>query len=400
MNWTIFLLMFPHLKPKCLDILAPSLYRGLDVIRVASLLILAAMFVRRFVREKKLPSSVTWALGFLEGWICLNTFLRRGDYVEVFSIAVSVMAITLLVDFYADRMQELLTSLMLNYEWMVYANLFSVLKYPDKGIVQDINYMPAHGGMPIFFFGPDNWFMYLCIPAVGVGLLYLRTELAHKQWWGIPRSAALIAASYACVMLQFPATAVVAMVVLGAVMLAALLPGVRRCVNFPVALVGGIAANLAIAVFRIVETVPVIQQFVQTRLGKDVTFSGRTPIWDWVHTVFKDLFWFGLGNPVGDYLAGEKIQEHMHNQYYDLLALGGVIALLLFLAALLLAGWKLTVHRKTWSARIMTAAMAGFLIMCIPEVCRHGSIFLLFPLAYHVDKVEEASLPPASEPRC
>jgi len=401
MNWAIFALMFPHLKPKCIKFFSPIFYRVWDGFRVLSLLILVFLFVRRFTKDKKLPSPVSWVIGVLEGWICLNTLIKHGDYVEVFSLAVSAMGIVLLADYYADRITELLTSLMLNYEWIMYVNLITVLKYPHLGVTQDWEYCSYFNGTPIYFFDSDNGFMYLCIPAVCVALLYLRMKLAQGQKIaGIMRSVSLTTASYACVFILKPTTTMVAMAVIAMVMVVALIPGIRRCVIFPVAFVCGIAANLAIVVFRVAETQPFLAELIQTKLKKTVTFSGRTPIWDWFQAEISGHLLTGLGNPEGGYLIEEKFLDHIHNQYYDLLALGGIIALLFFLAAVVLVGIEATRHHKTWSARIMTAVFSGFFIMCIPEVCRLGSIFLLFPLAYHVGKLEvvcKPSPPPLPE---
>lgn len=385
MNWTIFFLMLPHLKPKCLDIIWPELYRGLDVLRILSLLVLVAMFLRRFVREKKLPSPVSWMLAVLEGWICLNALLKKGDYIEVFSIAVSVMAVTLLIDYYSALMQELLTALMLNYEWIVYANLISVIAGMCGKTVLD----PDYDWIRIYFFGPDNWFMYLCIPAVCIALMYLRLQFAvGKIRSSILRSGCLIAVSYATVILTWPATAVVSMAILGFVALLGLIPSVQRCITFPVALVCGLAANLSISVFRVAEAVPMLADFIQIRLKKNITFSGRTYVWDSFWEQMSGHLWTGIGNPAEGYYLANRAYDHIHNQYYDMLALGGIIALGLFLGVLLLSGWKLTHYKKTWSARIMTAVMSALLIMCIPEVLRNGTIYLIFPLAFHVDKLE------------
>lgn len=387
MNWSIFLLMLPHLKPKCLDILFPGLYRALDVARVVSLLIVCVLFVLTYRKERRCPSAPIWVLGALEGWICLVALLKDGDYVETCSLAVSAMGIALLVDLYSDRMKELLTALMLNYEWLVYANLFTMLLWPGVGIAQD----PEYGNMPIFFFGPDNWFMYLCIPAACVAMLYLRVWVMNKhKVLHILRSLCLLVGTYACVWLQKPMTALLAMVAIAAVAVAAMIPGVRRCVNFPLVFLCGIAANLAISIFH-VQSSPAIAQLMLDVLNKNHTLSSRTRIWDSFLEQIREHLWLGIGTPQsGYYLAGE-VSDHLHNQYFDLLAQGGIPALLLFVAVLLLGGKVLTTYRKTPAARIMTACIAGLLVMCIPEVCRHGSIFLLFPLAYHIQKIEAAS---------
>ena len=394
MNWLAFFLMLPHLKPKCLDILNPTLYRSLDLLRILSLLIICALFTRAFAKTRKLPSPPSILLGVMEVWIFFVTFRSDGDYVEIGSIAVSLMAIILLVDLYAGRMKELITALMLNYEWLVYVNLWSLWKYPGAGLARDLDY----GYMAIYFFGPDNWFMYLCIPAVCVALLYMRVRLQGKiAAFHIFRGLLMIAAAYYTIYLSWPVTALVALTVLAIVLLMSVIPGVRCCVTASVVFVGGIAANLAIVVFRVMDTVPFIAEFMQNTLKKDTTLTGRTPIWiDFTERVHEHL-WIGIGNPAAGYAFGNGPFDHLHNQYFDLMALGGLPALILYLGALLLTGWMLIRHSKTLAARIMTAGMAALLMICIPESCRHGSIFLLFPLAYHVGKTEAAVLLPRQE---
>lgn len=393
MNWLIFALMLPHLKPKCLDLLFPGVYRLLDIARILSLLVVCGLFLRRFLREKKLPSFPVLALGLMEFWICLVAVRTYGDYVETCSLAVSVMGVALLADLYAHRMDELLTSLMLNYEWMVYANLLSVLQDPSGGLILD----PAYNHTPIYFFGPGNWCMYLCIPAVCVTLLYLRIRMdSPDRKHSLLRGGCLIAASWATVLICRPVTTVIAMVVMALVLLLSFLPRLRRCVTFPPVLLCCIAADLAVSVFRVMETSPLIAAFIKNVLKKKLTLTGRTKIWTKFLSVIPDKLWTGIGTPKNGYIADKRLYDHMHNQYFDLLAQGGIPALALFLSALLAAGWKLTVHRKTPSAKIMTAVMAALLVTCIPEVCRHGSVFLLFPLAYHVDKIEALCLSGAS----
>ena len=136
------------------------------------------------------------------------------------------------------------------------------------------------------------------------------------------------------------------------------------------------------------ETVPFISSFVQTILKKTVTLSGRTIIWDAFRGQIKDHLWIGIGTPREGHLVDWRYFDHMHNQIYDLLVQGGIPALLLFAAVLLVVGYQLTKHRNTFAVKIMVAGMAGLLVMCIPEVCRHGSIFLLFPLAYYAPQIE------------
>lgn len=401
--WLIFFLMLPHMKPKCVNYLFPEYRLVFEALRVVSLLVVTALFIRAFVKEKKLPSPPTWVLGFLEVWICLITLLNDGDFVQVCSLAVAVMSITLLVDLFADTPRQLISALMLNFEWSVYANLYTVLKWPEEGFVVD----PDYGNMPIYFFGPDNWFMYLCIPAVCVALLYLRFQWNTKGWtWkkiaGIIRAGALIAAAYACVYIMWPATAVVALTVFAAVMLITLIPGVRYCVSYPVVLVSGITANLAIAVLRVMDTVPAITDFIVNTLHKDTTLSWRTFAWKTCPKLLEGNFLTGLGVPKEGYIVATPVCEfqpydHMHNIIFDMLVQGGIPALVLFSTALVLVGIPLTRYAKKPSSQIMTAAMAALLVICIPEVCRHGLIYLLFPLAWHVGRFENILHQPSIE---
>lgn len=375
-----FFLLLPFFKPKCIGYFNSALGLAFDAAKVLCLFVILFLLLRK----KKMPSPISWVLGALEGWICLITLINHGDFVQACALAVSVMGIVLLVDVYSDRMKELLGALMLNFEWSVYANLITVLKWPDEGIVWDAEYNVA-----IYFFGPDNWFMYLCIPAVCVALLYMRVQWsAGSKPLGVIRGLCLTAAAYACVFLQWPATAVVALAGFAVVMIIGLIPGVRYCVSYPVVFIGAIGANLAIAVFRVMETVPFIASFIENVLKKSTTLSGRTPLWDGFGELIDGRYFTGIGVPNEGYVVGRAF-DHFHNIIFDMLIQGGMPALVLFFAVLVLVGITLTRLNKTPSARILTAAMAALLIICIPEVCRHGLVYLIFPLAWYVERLEE-----------
>jgi O-antigen ligase len=193
------------------------------------------------------------------------------------------------------------------------------------------------------------------------------------------------------VFIQWPATACAALAGLSAVWIIALIPGVRYCVSYPFVLLGGIVANLAIAVFRVMETVPEIADFILNKLKKDITLSGRTGLWDSFWQQIDGHMLSGIGTPVEGYAAGAQVYDHLHNVIFDFLAQGGIIALVLFFMMLVVIGIPLTRYAKTPVARIMTATMAAFLLMAIPEVCRHCAIFLIFPLAWHVPKIQKVA---------
>ena len=124
----IFLLLFPHFKPRYFDEVA-VLDLSFNFLRVLSA---GAILVLYFTRRKiNLPVLV---LLIWKGWLLLTTLfnLDRGADIYTFLIrTVPDVAVFLLCSYMVVNLPNLIRALMMLGEMLIYSNLVTILLFPD-----------------------------------------------------------------------------------------------------------------------------------------------------------------------------------------------------------------------------------------------------------------------------
>ena len=135
-----------------------------------------------------------------------------------------------------------------------------------------------------------------------------------------------------------------------------------------------LVANISITIFRIQSYLPGITEL----LGRDVTFSGRTAIWDTSIKLFSERPIFGYG-----YEPTDKAKAHFlgtftspHNIYFTAAYYGGLIGLLFVVAAFALS-FKTLLGRRTEIAAFMSSFLFAALIEGIFEPFGYGGLTML-----------------------
>ena len=114
-------------------------------------------------------------------------------------------------------------------------------------------------------------------------------------------------------------------------------------------------------------------------LGRDLTFTGRTKIWDSALAAFAKSPVFGVGeieNQASRDLIGAT---HAHNYYLDLLYKSGLPGFLIFFAILIICGVALYRNRKNGKIPfIVSGAICAFMIMLQSEA--YYNIYYFFSI--------------------
>jgi len=371
MKWLVFFLMLPHLKPASLEHLWPVGDRMFDVLRIFS----ALLIVFLYILKRKLPSKPVWFLAVFQGWILMITILKNQGYIQRAVVsAVSIISVVLLVDFFSGSIRQLLRGLLLDMEIVCYANLISVYLFPS------LNY-----GGPIgdyFLMGHRNGFIQYVLLTVVIALLYMR-EFGRSL-----RPIILIIAGCLPVIRAWSATSICGLIVFGCVMLAGKTK-ISTLITFPKIFIATAAIDLAISVFRIMDRVLLVSQFIESFLRRNITLTGRTALWDIFYKRFKVSPWIGYGTgaaTVGNWTA--------HNQWFQFLYEGGIVGLALFLLFSFVSVGRMMKWKHSSTVFIFYAAFAAMYTVFIADVfCRSPWFYVVFILAYHIDKFELAAMP-------
>ena len=376
MNWLLFFLIFPHLKPAFFEASWPMVDTAFDVARVASFLVICFLLIKR----KKMPSLVSWLIVALEAYLVLITVCHGGYIRNLAIFGMTVIAFCFIIDYYSQNMNKMCATLLLAFEIVVYIELISIPWFRDQYIVN-----PNVSMQHIYFLGHENNVFGYLAPAV---LLALANAKLNGQRL---RAAFLIVACYAIVFITFPASAAVAFAVMVGVALLFLLPGLRKPVLYPIYFLFTVAGSLAISVFHITERPGPLNWVIVNVLHKTPNLSNRTIVWDGFFKVMRGHYLFGLGASYEEWIYYPQYQKdftNAHNEYFELLLTGGIPALLLLLAIIALIGVCIYRCKDTYMICIITIVMTGAYTAWIAEN-PIAIVYLLFPLAYHLLQNEE-----------
>lgn len=124
---------------------------------------------------------------------------------------------------------------------------------------------------------------------------------------------------------------------------------------------------------------------LMSALGRNVTFSGRTPIWDFVLGLFNGegaVFGYGVSGNVLIQIDGAHY-AHAHNIYLDVWFLGGLVALLAMEVLVLMSAFRLYGLRDVQCFAVLAVMLGAYLIVGIAEPMTRVSFFAFLALCYH-----------------
>lgn len=144
-------------------------------------------------------------------------------------------------------------------------------------------------------------------------------------------------------------------------------------------------AFLSIVVFRLQDS---FADFIVNVLQKDITFTGRTNIWDLVVYSLQDSWFVGLGREstiVRDYFYPVSAT---HNGILQVVMFTGVVGLLLFVGILLAISKRMLPCRKHKIAKVLSFAIFAYMVIGLTEsVFYRIEFWLLLAVAFDVGRI-------------
>lgn len=282
---------------------------------------------------------------------------------------ISIMAVVLLVDFFSKSPKSLLSGLMLNMEVLNYANLISVMYYPSGMYGTTVgNY---------FFLGHRNQFIIYVLLTIVVALLYMQTVKKGL------RPVLLIIMSCLSIVRAWSATSICGLIVFGGILLLGK-TNFNSWVTYPKVFITTLTIDLLISVFRVLDRVLWVSWFIESFLRRNLTLTGRTALWDIFYVRFAASPWIGYG--VGATIRGTL---SAHNQWFQFLLEGGIVGLILFLLFTLISVKHMVKYKESTFVFAFYGSFAALYIGFIADVYSYAPwIYILYILAYHIDKFE------------
>lgn len=363
-RWFIALVFMVLYKPAMFSQM-PALHTFDTISNVFKIMVIAVLGVW-FVYFYQKVSLFFVGIVFFEVWRVLATIYCGGNYTSLFIAILNALAICLVVEMGLKTDPDaLLDGASFTLGLFVLINFATVLLFPQG--MYEFNTFTQN-----YFLGYRNNSIMLFFPAI----IFSIVRSLRKYNKLTLSSFVITAVSFATVILAFSATSVIGMTVFTLFLLLALINKMPNFLNIITYLAINIAYFFGVIILRLQEAFAFI---IVDMLGRDLTFTGRTKIWDSALAAFAKSPVFGVGeieNQASRDLIGAT---HAHNYYLDLLYKSGLPGFLIFFAILIICGVALYRNRKNGKIPfIVSGAICAFMIMLQSEA--YYNIYYFFSI--------------------
>ena len=286
--------------------------------------------------------------------------------------SLSLIFIAMACDYYKDRFHMLIIAFAIAFSFCTYLNLLHILAHPELWFIDDLKTNQGY-----LLGGNYNQMGCRLLCAVGTSVACLK----YSKWW-LLNAIPVTLVSIATLVIVSSMTSLTGILLF---LVFCLIPS-RKLIK-----TGIVGLLIFVFFFQVlvcfqgkgIEQNPLAVYIVEDVLGKDITFTYRTYLWDAAAKVFVDSPLYGYG-----YVSGDWYYSHMsaialgpHNYIWGILVAGGVLLLVVFTYICFLSFSKFFATSDRNVIQIYAIAAVLFLMMLM-ENYPHLFIFTLLTLAY------------------
>lgn len=281
--------------------------------------------------------------------------------------------IAILMEYYNNRFQVILTTFAVVFSLCAYLNLFHIIANPQLWFIEDEK---SIGG---YLLG-NSYNQMGCRLICAIITSYLCQKI--NKWWTVNTIFVIIASLIALFIVR-SMTSLTCLILFSILCFLPYKPIVRlSCYGLLVFYV--LFQLFVCSLGKGLENNELATYFIVDVLEKDITFSNRTEMWDSALTTFWESPLWGHG-----LVDGEWYLSHMnstatgpHNLIFSFLIYGGVILLILFLYIFYLSVRHILLSKDKYE-NLCLIAIAVYLIMSTMEVYPYSFTLYLLILAYY-----------------
>lgn len=345
----------------------------LDYISIGLSLLVISLYIIRFKFSKS-----TIALLLFIVLILFSTLLNDAASVNIFIKSfMKIVSLALFIDWVIEyNSKNIIRGLYYSLYIVILINFLTIVIYPNG----------LYSGSYInnWFLGYDNTHIFWYIPALVLSLINLKFKGKKIDILTIVLFVIISYSVYYC----FSANSVVAYTLFLAYLF--LNKYINKFVNSKVCFIAFLLLFIFIVILRVQN---IFSWLIVDILHKDLSFTGRTIVWDNTIKLIKEKFVFGYGMEEGIIVSqklGNAHYVHAHNTLLDVLYKGGIIALVPFMSYIYLSILKLYKKRENEIAKMVSFAVFSLLLMMLFEA-RETAIgfYIIFSISYNIDYILE-----------
>ncbi len=325
-----------------------------------------------FLKNQMRMSKFIFIMCLFQGSILLSTIVNHASLYRWFQYAVSCLPIIFMVELNRDYPKDILSSAMLLYELLIYANFITMVVFKN-GLYS------VEGYSQCWILGMKNNFSYHFMPAMAVALL-------HRRYSGNKiRGNILILTMLLSSLLGRSSTLLIgifltiALILLSRTKLVKILNYRNLTILYVI-----ISAGMVIGGWQ-----KYFSFIIVDVLEKDLTLTYRTFMWDRGLKVFLSHPILGVGKETLEKWTMRIGLEHtqLHNQLLDYAYVGGSVLLVIVFWANHIIGKTLTKFKENYFAISLNVVIFGMHVMMISEAYYAAGVYFLFALGGIADSI-------------
>ncbi len=325
-------------------------------------------------KKKYQPSSVL-ILAIAIEIICLGvTFVYEGAILTQI-IFISSMMLLVIVDYYLNTVTDHLIRVLISiFEILIYANFICILLFPN-GLYN------FEGTRHYWLFGHVNSTIIYILPAIvlaGIMIEKGSNKLLSKK---NIRPILLIIISITTILITWSATAIMGLLIMLIITIAN-----RKKVYFTATQ----AVILSLVIFILINVLQFqgdILGSIVGLLGRDITFSGRTEVWNRAIETIQEHLIFGYGAESNTVIVSRLLFSQPHCRYFNLLYRGGCVSFILQLIAFFICARTLDKSKRSALSCFIIAGYWALMVQIAFESYFSPIFYLIFLFGSNIHKL-------------
>ncbi len=354
--------MYPALAPLVLFMRVTS---------ILNFLLVSFLYIRKMEMN-----GLEMLLCFFLLFLCVFTLLSGTYLAGAIHRATEVLILCFTLSYFKEHLDAIMKSIAFAFSVCIYLNSAVMILFPDWMIAADDAFLGFLLG------GNYNQMGGRMLP----GIVFSCLCASRSKWWVINTIALFIV----CI---FTLGAVGSMTSVSALIVFALFCIIPSQKLLKIAVVGAFSLYVLFQVFVVfsgedLHNNDLAVYLIQDVLGKDMTFTDRTTLWDIAGEYFMQSPLIGYGYVDVEWYASNFVRKGPHNFIYSILIQGGLVLIVNLILIMYISVSKVIADVDRTSLVVIMGTVV-LLIMMLMEVYPFLFLFMLLAIIYYYPEWKE-----------
>ncbi len=337
-----------------------------DIINIVRTVICGCTLIISLIlitKKKKIMSIYIYIIVYYS-ILFFSTIIHGGAYYNLIVEFIIVVTWGTIFELYKNKDNKTFwKSLEITFDIIIIINFLTIIIFPNGF------YKNSSGYSSNYFLGYDNNMITFILPALCISFINAYKE---KKKINI-RTIILYSISLLSIFITWSATSVFAIILLTIMLIASKLGLIKKEINIKKSFAVIITIVILLVILRIQN---IFEYFIVDFLKKDLTFTGRTLIWDLFISKIKQAPLLGYGIIDNFKLIETVGAGHAHDLYLNIMFQSGIIGLIVF-CLILYKTFKTLKNNGTQLAKILSLILFIYMFTFIFEAYATMPMFFI-----------------------